>query len=377
MVDPSTTPPQAAGLRKKCDNCGANMAWNAQAGQLKCEACGALAPAPGAAFGTGGRIIEYDLEAELAHPKPKGRIGSGARQTKCSECGAVVEFPDTLQATKCDFCGSPQVLAQEARADHYQPESLVPFAISRDQATQKFKTWQGKLWFRPNNLREKSSVQEFRGVYVPYWTFDCQITSHWTAEAGYYYTVTESYTTTENGQTVTKTRQVQKIRWEPASGQRHDAYDDHLICASKGVPDNLEHGISAFNTTGLVVYAPEYLQGFSAESYAVDLPDAWKKGQQELAAEQERRCEGDVPGDTHRNLSATHQFAAATFKHVLLPLWIAAYRYDGRVFRFLVNGQTGDVSGKAPYSVTKITLFVLMIAAIVAGIVFLVLRRGS
>jgi hypothetical protein len=82
-----------------------------------------------------------------------------------------------------------------------------------------------------------------------------------------------------------------------------------------------------------------------------------------MEAEQENRCGHDVPGDTQRNLRVDNTFSAITFKHVLLPVWIAAYRYRDEVYRFLVNGQTGEVVGKAPWSWIKITLFVLTLVA--------------
>lgn len=367
---------EATGLRTTCDNCGGNMAWDAAAGQLRCGSCSALRDAPAnAAHPQAGHIIEYDLEAALRDVKPRGRMGSGARQVKCNECGATVEFPDNVQARKCEFCDSPQVLAQDARADHYMPESLVPFGVDRAKAIASFKGWLGKLWFRPSNLKEKASVSELHGVYIPYWTFDCQVTSRWNADAGYYYYTEETYTATENGKSVTKTRRVRHTRWEPVSGQRHDGYDDHLVCASKGMPEDLARKILPFDTRSqLVAYAPQYLQGYSAESYAVDLKEAWGRGQEEIAAEQVSRCAKDVPGDTQRNLRANHEFAAATFKHVLLPVWIAAFRYNDKLFRFLVNGQTGEVAGKAPYSVTKIVLFVAALVAAAVGI-FLLVRR--
>src|SRR4030095_7673361 len=117
----------------------------------------------------------------------------------------------------------------------------------------------------------------------------------------------------------------------------------------------------------LVAYSPGFLAGWRAEEYAVDLRDGFGVGQTRMVGEQERRCARDVPGDTHRNLSISNTFSAVTFKHVLLPLWIAAYRYKKKVYRFLVNGQTGEVVGKAPWSWVKISLLILCgIALIVA-----------
>jgi hypothetical protein len=141
------------------------------------------------------------------------------------------------------------------------------------------------------------------------------------------------------------------------------------VCASQGLPRELADQLKTFNTQQLVPYSPGFLAGWRAEEYAVDLENGFGFAQQKMAAEQQSRCARDVPGDTHRNLSVDNTFSAVTFKHVLLPLWLAAYRYNDKVFRFLVNGQTGEVVGKAPWSWIKITLFVLTLV-IVAGLLY-------
>lgn len=95
---------------------------------------------------------------------------------------------------------------------------------------------------------------------------------------------------------------------------------------------------------------------------------AWQIAQQKMAATQQTRCSGDVGGNTQRSLDVRNQFSRVTFKHVLLPVWIAAYRYDNKAYRFLINGQTGEVVGEAPWSVIKIVLFILLLLAIFLGI---------
>ncbi len=343
------------------------MTWDAGAGKLRCAACGGTRSVEDRAV-----IPEYDLEHGLARSKRRGRLGAGTQQLKCQECGAVVEFPEGLTATHCSFCDSPQVLPSDARSDLLVPESLVPFAVGREQAVAAFQAWLGKLWFRPSDLGAKASVSDLRGVYVPYWTFDTEVSSRWTADAGYHYYTQES---TTDSQGKTQTRRVQHTRWEPASGWREDRYEDFLICASKGLPDGLAQKVSDFDTGALVGYAPEYLQGFSAESYAVDLNAGWERARREIGHAQEARCRGDVPGDTNRNLSANHRFSDTTFKHVLLPVWIAAFRYHDEVFRFLVNGQSGKVSGEAPRSWLKILLLVAVIVAAIVGLVLFIRSR--
>ena len=55
----------------------------------------------------------------------------------------------------------------------------------------------------------------------------------------------------------------------------------------------------------------------------------------------------DIGGDQQRIERIETDVGALTFKHVLLPVWLAAYRYRGKSFRFVVNGRTGTVRGRA------------------------------
>ena len=71
----------------------------------------------------------------------------------------------------------------------------------------------------------------------------------------------------------------------------------------------------------------------------------------------------DIGGDRQRVQNIQTSYNSRTFRHVLLPVWISAYQYGGKTYRFLVNGQTGLVKGERPWSVVKI------VAAVIAGLV--------
>ena len=141
------------------------------------------------------------------------------------------------------------------------------------------------------------------------------------------------------------------------------------------MPRDLADKFSTFDTTQLVPYSPGFLAGWRAEEYAVDLEGGFVFARGKMEHEQENRCGKDVPGDTKRNLRVDNTFSAITFKHVLLPVWIAAYRYNNQIYRFLVNGQTGEVVGKAPWSWIKIALFTLMLCATVFILYYLFGRK--
>lgn len=346
------------------------MSFDASVAALRCAHCGHSMDVP--EHGGPRVVAEHGLGHGLASNHARG-YGASVRALHCQECGAQVCFPDTLTAIQCDFCGSPQVLAQEQNRNLIRPESLIPFQVDARAARERFSSWLGGLWFRPSGLARQARVADMSGVYVPYWTFDARVRSDWRAEAGYHYYVTESVTERDaQGQTVTRTRQVRKTRWEPAAGARSDVFDDVLVCASRGLPPELATKLEPFDTGALEPYEPGYLAGWKAEEYAVDLDEGWQRAVSRMESSQDQRCRADIPGDTHRNFHAIHRFHDETFKHVLLPIWIASYRYRGELYRFLVNGQTGEVTGKAPLSFWKVALFVLLLAAIGAGIVLAV-----
>ena len=354
-----------------CAKCGANLSWDAGKHSMACPFCGHTQPMPQAPAGA---IREIPLEQGLAAAQ-RG-LGVQVQTVQCKDCGATVNVGEGERTAKCAFCGSSQVLQVQTDANAIRPESLVAFQVDKATANNRFGDWMKGLWFRPNDLKKMAKVQEMGGVYVPFWTFDARVDSDWTAERGWHYYETEHYTAYENGQQVRRTRQVQRTRWEPAWGnRRNDFFDDVLVCASRGLPSNLVDKFSGFNTKQLQPYAPQYLAGWRAEAYAVDLPSAHGTARNKMQDQQQAKCGRDVGGDTHRSLVVNNRWYAETFKHVLLPIWIAAYRYNNKVYRFLVNGQTGEVTGEAPYSFWKIFFFSLFCAAVIGVIGYFVYQN--
>jgi predicted RNA-binding Zn-ribbon protein involved in translation (DUF1610 family) len=355
----------------RCHACGGRMEYDAEQGRMSCGFCGATR-----VIGEGDEartVAEYDLEHGLARAKKRG-YGAAVRRVGCEQCGAVVSYGEHETARNCDFCGSAQVTDRDQSQQPIQPESVLPFRVDEKGATTKFSSWLRSLWLRPSDLQKLASVSEMTGMYVPYWAFDASVHSDWTALAGYYYYVTEMYMSTDDkGRMVQRQRQVQKVRWEPAWGSRNDAYDDLLVCGSRGLPTAMTQKLEPFDTHALVPYDPSYLAGWRAEEYSIDLNAAWKLAIDRMEQSQRERCSRDVPGDTQRALNVANRFSDERFKHVLLPIWISVYRYRDKPFQFLVNGQTGEVVGHAPWSWVKIGL--LCIAAALTALLVLIARQ--
>lgn len=339
-----------------CPGCNAELNWTPGQGRLTCPYCGfvkedSAAPAAQAPA----EIKEYRLD-QAALQAARG-WGVARKSLECSACAAVSDLDPEVTVTTCPFCGSSQVTPHEADQGLIRPESLLPFAIEADKAQRMFRDWLKSLWFRPSALKSTAQIESMAGVYIPAWTFDCRTHSHWQAEAGY--DRQERYTETVNGQKVEKTRTV--TDWRPASGEHDASYDDWVVQASSGLDQRAIKGLQPFDTKALVPYDTRFLAGFRAERYQVGLEQAWETGRKEIEGDIENACGQKVPGDHHRNLKVQSTFTAVTFKHVLLPVWISAYRYNGQVYRYLVNGQTGKAGGDAPLSWPKIIAFILSI----------------
>lgn len=350
-----------------CTQCGAEMGWDADHKMLSCAFCGHQQQPDQV-----GEIVEYDLEEFLRSGADKAHgYGTETKTIKCQQCGATTTVEPSVTSTECPFCGSNVVLEQETAADIIQPESVVPFQISQDVALRKYREWLGKGIFRPGDLAKRAGRGQLYGVYLPFWTFDAEAFSRWRADAGYYYYVTETYTTTEDGKRVTKTRQVRKTRWEPAWGQHSGSYDDVLVYATDSIDQKILEKIYPFDTKQLATYAPHYLSGWRAEQYQIDLRAGWDMGQQKVKTYERDACAQQIPGDTYRNLRVNTTISDTTFKHVLLPVWIASYPYKDKVYRYMVNGQTGKVQGEKPVSWIRVTIAVVIVLIIIAVIIYL------
>jgi hypothetical protein len=213
---------------------------------------------------------EHDLAAAI-RDIPDSARGWQAEKTsvQCQSCKAISVFPAERVSQRCDFCGSSALVPYEQAKPPISPESLLPFKFSESNARDAVRKWYGGVWFAPDRLKKAALTDTVKGMYLPYWTFDSRTHCEWTAEAGYYYYETESYTD-NSGET--QTREVRQVRWEYAAGSLDHFFDDELISASKGITPHLLRAVEPFpTTTDLVKYDPGFLSGWVVEQYQIDL----------------------------------------------------------------------------------------------------------
>ena len=330
-----------------------------------CDHCGYTDEAADLRAGPwGGQAIrEQDFQAALRDQLPQTEMEE-TRTAHCNSCGATVDFNDATHGRECPFCASPLVVDTGANR-HIKPRALLPFALDEEAARQAMSNWLGRLWFAPSGLKKYARRgRKMDGVYVPYWTFDALTRSAYSGQRGTVYA--QSKTVIRDGQPQTHT--VTKVRWRSVAGQVHRAFDDVLVLGARSLPRAYTEALAPWDLSRLVPYAPEYIAGLRAEAYTIDLDEAFHQARGQMDRVIERDVRFDIGGDRQRITRIDTQVSDVTFKHVLLPVWIAAYKFRGRSYRFVVNGQTGQVKGDRPWSAGKIALAIaagLILAAIV------------
>jgi hypothetical protein len=344
-----------------CAGCGAQAEWNPAKQLLVCPFCGASTPFNvDAATGV---IEELDLLKALRELPDEQRGWQAEKRTvQCQSCKAVSVFDPGRVGQNCDFCGSPALVDYKEIKAPIRPQSLLPFKITEGQVREQIRRWYASKWLAPNALKSRALVDRVHGIYIPYWTFDAHAVSPWTAEAGHYYYTTENY---RDNQGRRQTRQVQHVRWEPASGEVRHFFDDEPIPGTHGVSHALLKQVEPFPTSQLVGYDTAYVSGFVVEQYQIVLADAAGRSQTAMTERLREMCAAEVPGDTHRNLQINPAFSGQTFKHILVPVWLLTYNFKAKVYQAVVNGVTGQMAGEYPKSWWKIALLVLLALIVV------------
>jgi DNA-directed RNA polymerase subunit RPC12/RpoP len=373
-TDEPTTKP--AGRKFPCPQCGARLDFDPAAGGLKCPYCGferAVATAADA------EVLERDYKEYLAKVRRSGGVqglAGRSKETKCPGCGAVVLLEDNVVTDKCPFCLTHLDDRPEPVEGLIEPESLLPFAIDLRAARKAFDEWLSGLWFAPTELKQLANLGQLTGVYVPYWTYDTMTHTYYDGERGENYTDYETVTVqNQDGSTRTERRAVTRIRWWPVFGEVQHFFDDVLVCGSRSLPDPLIQGLEPWDLGRLEPFRPDFLSGFRTERYAVGLEDGLEVAKKLIDPEIYQLVCRDIGGDHQRVHSRKTRYSAVTFKHTLLPVWVAAYRYREAVYQILVNGRSAKVVGKRPWSAWKIArlvlliaLAVLLVALVVAGL---------
>jgi hypothetical protein len=256
---------------------------------------------------------------------------------------------------------------------------VIGFAVPPEKAEETYRQWIGAGGlFRPGDLRLAAQAEGLRGIYLPFWSFSVKAESTWSAQIGEHWYRTETYTETdEKGNVVTKTRQVQETEWWPLQGGHHAYYSFYLVSGSKGLPQNVSEWIQPFQLLALKRYSPKYLPGWLSEEYSIERDAAYELSEKEFRRRELAAVSAFLPGDTHGHVHLDTVFSNVNSDLILLPIYLRSYRYKGKLYRTLINGQTGKISGERPVSDWRILAAVAAVVLIVLIVYLLITLFGG
>ncbi len=346
-----------------CPSCGNHLVYSAEKKKIHCSYCGYLEDANPESD----KVIENELKVAL--DKLKGFEPSYVDDYgyQCGNCGANFIIEKDVVSLNCGFCSSQSVNKTAIAKKFINPIGIIPFYISSQEASKAFKKWINQGWFHPSKLRSHSTMENLHGIYIPFWTFDAKTNSVWSGQAGHYYYVSERVRI--NGRM--QTQQVRKVRWESRNGRLDHFFDDVTISGSNKINRELLSRVLPYRLNEVVNFDHRLLLGWETEVYDVELDEAYQLSDQVMDYKLRHMCSAQLGGDVQRNLHVVSTKTDQTFKLLVLPVWLSAYKYNNKIYHFVINGQTGRVYGKKPLSWVKIGFLILLFVLFIVGVYFL------
>lgn len=322
-------------IQYKCPKCGADMVFDSNTGTLHCGSCDHEE-----------QIEGYQKDYEAFEPQFHSATfdDEEARQYQCKNCGAVLVTDNHTAATICSFCGSPMILGERISGD-YAPTKVIPFAISKEEATKAFQKWCRKLKFSPKEFTKGTRIKEVVGMYVPFWLYDLR----GQGEARLHCTRTRVYDSGD--ETVTETRHYDVYRQVDLTLKGIPAD------ASKKMADGLMDALEPFDYSAMKEFNTPYLAGFLSEKYNYTdkemLPRVSKRAEEYI----DQYISSTVTGYASSGIiDRDYHIGQLSAEYALLPVWMVYYDYDNAEYTFAMNGQTGKLAGNPPRSASKIAI---------------------
>lgn len=316
-------------LLRSCPVCRTTL----EAEDLFCPNCGRESPLP---------------EGEVTRP-PASPFGLPARrQFTCEGCGASMSYNPGVQSLHCPYCGSVKVEAKDGRA-LLRPHGVIPFAVDASTVQKLLRRHLTKSWLSPRDLVNEGTLVKIEPVFVPCWVFSARTLTQWTAD-------------------VADVPWWAKGTWRPVYGERSGEHKAVLVPASRVLSDDEIDSLGDFDLSK--AEEPEVLEDASAYVEIFTIPRKYARATavEKIRRLEEEACRQQYLGPGNRNLNVNVTITHLSGRPFLVPVWVLAYHYRGKVFRFLVNGQTGKVVGRVPISWVKVAVIVLGILLTIVAV---------
>lgn len=251
---------------------------------------------------------------------------------------------------------------------------MVPFAITQRVAHERLRAHLADAIWAPEAVRRLARSgqlrpEELRGMLVPYIIYAASSTARWRARIGVDWWRSE---TTEDRHGKAVTTRVRNTEWFDAQGTAVGSFDEHHECASSILTAAEAEQLGPFDLGVAVRFDPRLLAGFGAELPSRSRAEVDGDARESLRRRALRYLATQVlPGEHHDVVGFDCEVTLHALDVVLMPVWVASFRYEGQLRRILVHGRHGACVGRPPVSGTKVSLAAAALAALVVLILWL------
>ena len=350
----------------KCKGCGGQVKFVPGTASLKCPSCG-LENIIESMAEVGNDAEDINLEAYLENYVNE-QESIEVQALNCGSCSAQLLFDEHTVSGNCPYCDSPFVTSKPESRGVMKPQYILPFAIDDKNATESFRKWISGLWFAPNDFKKRLQIAEkFKGMYLPFWAYDCDTQSAYSAEISK--TVTHRATSREEEDD----QETSSTETESVYGKIMHNFNDVVVSGTKSLPGNILNALEPWELEALTAYDERFLKGFCSETYQIDVKEAYAHAKELMKKELKEQIEKKYMGMNVNIKSINTIYSNPSFKHLSLPVWVSSFRYDGKLYQFAVNARTGKVQGQRPWSILKIAMLVIPILIAVGAFVYVVI----
>lgn len=354
-----------------CPNCSAPLKFSPGAQKVKCEHCDTeldgsameelfKAKEAMAAQLENGEGIKWEPVA--AGDRWSEQEAAAMKVFVCESCGAQIIADNNTMATECCYCGHAVMIPQRF-SGALRPDYIIPFKTTKDEAKKAIKEFYKGLLLLPHGFMNQNRIESVQALYVPFWLFDSSVTTF----ANFHAKKVRIFT--DGDETVTETSHYECLR------QGNMSFARIPVDGSEKMDNDYMESIEPFNYEEMVPFSNVYMTGFLADKYDVDAEAAGPRADERVKESTIEQLKESVQG--YQSVDCTEaemQKIRGSVAYTMAPVWVVNSRYKGKVYTFMMNGQTGKVAGSLPVSTLKGCTFFTVVFAVLTVILYYIIK---
>jgi len=347
----------------KCPCCGGALEFNTDAQKVKCPFCDTEFEM--SSLQEYDEALSQEKEDDYTWQTTAGTEWSDSetgnmRTFLCKSCGGEIIGDENTAATSCPYCGNPVVMMNQF-SGNLKPDYVIPFKLDKEAAKKKFAEHLKGKKLLPKAFTQNNHIEEIKGIYVPFWLFDTNVS------ANIRYKATKVQEWEDSQRRYKRTDTFSVIRAGSIG------FDNVPVDGSSKMDDELMESLEPFNMKDAVSFQTAYLAGYIADKYDVDENASVSRANERVKVSTEVAFRQTVTGFNTVTLdNANIRLQNGTAKYALYPVWVLNTVWNGQKFVFAMNGQTGKFVGNLPMDKSLYWKYMLKttgIATVIAAIV--------